>query len=160
VEWLRGTEAADVKRSFGKLSNLLEAGTVGQQDVAVLEALLAGLPAGAGGSAAVEVALAQRRAFGEEFTAKQCALLLSDRNRKWCGGMSRLLEVDGGSSHTWTSCYGRRSYLWRTGGWCCTAAMPAMERLEVQSTQVSVAGPAARPPLHPHRPWGTHVLLR
>ena len=73
MEWLRGTEAADVKRSFGKLSNLLEAGAVGQQDVAVLEAVLAGLPAGAAGSAAVEVALAEARASGEEFTTKQCA---------------------------------------------------------------------------------------
>jgi hypothetical protein len=30
--------------------------------------------------------------------------VLSDHNRKWCEGMSQLLEVDGASSHTLTSC--------------------------------------------------------
>ena len=44
--------------------------------------------------------------------------VLSDHNRKWFEGMSQLLEVDGASSHTWTSCSGQRSYPWRTGGWC------------------------------------------
>ena len=72
AEWLRGSEAAvaDVNRSFRKLINLPEVGAAGQQDV--LEAVLAGLPAGAAGRATVEVALAEARAFGEAFTAPQC----------------------------------------------------------------------------------------
>jgi hypothetical protein len=45
-------------------------GAVGQQDV--LEAVLAGLPAGAAERATVEVALAEAQAFGEDFTAPQC----------------------------------------------------------------------------------------
>ena len=39
----------------------------------MLEAVLAGMPAGAAGRATVEVALAEARASGEEFTTKQCA---------------------------------------------------------------------------------------
>jgi hypothetical protein len=70
TEWLRGSEAAvaDVKRSLRKLVNFPEAGAAGQQDVAVLEAVLAGLPAGSAGRATVEVALA------EDFTARTSRL--------------------------------------------------------------------------------------
>ena len=74
AEWLRGTDheaaVADVNRNFRKLINLPEVGAVGQQDV--LEAVLAGLPAGAAGRAIMEVALAEAQAFGEDFTAPQC----------------------------------------------------------------------------------------
>ena len=149
TEWLRGSEAvvADVKRSLRKLVNFPEAGAVGQQDVAVLEAVLAGLPVGSAGRATVEVALAEARAFGEDFTAPQCALMLSDHNRQWCEGMSRLLAADAGFRPyldlllraMQLSLENRR--LVRSA-----AALPALEHVEVQRTQLSAPGPASRPP--------------
>ena len=73
--------------------------------------------------------------------------MLSDHNRQWCEGMSRLLAADAGFRPyldlllraMQLSLENRR--LVRSA-----AALPALEHVEVQRTQLSAPGPASRPP--------------
>ena len=165
------TEAAvaDVKRGFGKLAG---SGCC--------------WPAGCAGGRARRAAHRCRRAchYGGG-TGRGASIwrglygstVLSDHNRKWCEGMSQLLEVDGASSHTLTSCSVDAAILGERaagalrgcpagpgarGGAapaavCSRACHQAADAIKAAPPQASA--PWYPPPMRPRRPSGITCAL-